>query len=110
MTIRQENTTKKKRLGVAERQIVAKIIAGALIIIVLLFAGGKISQWREPVRLEGNQACKEYATGAIKNIKANIDLQFGIATPEGTPSAGQVAEFGRQCDATINKYEIVVVK
>lgn len=96
----KEKLKENKHLSTA---ILAVFVAGAI-----FYAGISFEQSRQIPTPPANQECLAYGEKVVPALKADIDKQFGIETPEGTPSQKEVSKHKENCLETVNKYEFVI--
>jgi len=92
---RKEHTKKKQNNRIL-RATITSTFTLAIIVLSLLYAGGRIYASRNPI-YPANAKCIEYAEKVPVQLKAQIDSSFGVAIPEGTPSSEEILSLKEQC-------------
>lgn len=100
----------EKKIVKHSKKLFNQFTIGVLLVLALLYAGMQIEKAHYKKPLQGNEACRLAMQQQSVSLKANLDAQFGIPIPEGTPSTDEVAVTQKQCDATFQTYQIEVSK
>lgn len=84
----------------------------ALLALGIFIAGGLLGAFlvnrNQVPPMQGNEACKAAMAGQSKQLQANLNSQFGVPVPPGTPSADDVKALQTKCDATFQTYTVKV--
>lgn len=86
-------------------QVMGAALAITMLLASVFFAGAhyeKVHSFRPPA----NELCRDAMKAQTRQLKANLDAQFGAPIPGGTPSAVDVANLQKQCDENIDRYEV----